>query len=103
MSIIANVDLTERSEGRASKGIVLLSGDHGFPKSPQAVLGRSGTGWSASDDYGDLGRDGQVRPDFFEVAGTRRAVLNKWFRHLGLDPEDIKTETHAEYQLTPGS
>lgn len=94
--ITTNVDLTERSEGRVSKGVVLLTGEHGFPKPPQGILSRSGTGWTLSDDYGDPDRNGRTRPDFFEVAGTRNSVLRKWFRHLGIDPEDVKVETHPE-------
>jgi hypothetical protein len=102
VGIVANVDLTEKSEGRISKGVVLLDDDHGFPKPPQGTLRRSGTGWSLTDDYGDPDRYGRTRPDFFDVAGTRGAVLRKWFRHLGLDPAEVEIRTHHEWWLTQG-
>lgn len=92
--MIAKVDLTE-----PRKGIVLLTGKHGFPEDPQALLGPAGeTGWSIDDSYGDLGRDGETeRDNFFSTGGTRPRVLRNWFRHLGVNPEDVTVKTEREY------
>lgn len=92
-AITANVDLQERS-----RGIVLLTGAHGFPEAPQALLGRQDGKWYAEDSYGDKDRDGVTeRPNFFGLAKERDAVVRKWLRHLGIDPINVEIKTEREY------
>lgn len=92
-SIIACVDMTE-----PGKGIAMLTGGHGYPASPQAVLRQDGTGWGIDDSYGDLDRNGgTARPDFFSVAGTRRSAIRKWLRHLRLNPDDVEIRVNQYY------
>jgi hypothetical protein len=96
--ITANVDLT--APGR---GVILLTGDHGFPEDPQAVLKRHGGGtagaWTLHDDYGDLDRDGQTaRKSFYTPTARSIAVaVERWVRHLGIDIADVKVVKKKEY------
>jgi hypothetical protein len=91
--IVANVDLQERGSG-----IVLVTGPHGFPESPQGLLGRQEGKWSLEDSYGDTERDGAtLRKSFFGLARKREAVIEKWLRHLGIDPGTVEIKTDREY------
>jgi hypothetical protein len=85
--VTANVDMQE-----PTSGIILVTGNHGYPECPQALLGKDGEEWYVEDSYGDLDRDGKTaRKDFFEKARTRKGAIRKWLAHLGLEAE-IKTE-----------
>jgi hypothetical protein len=96
--ITANVDLTA-----PGKGIILLTGDHGFPEDPQALLARHGGGttgaWTLCDDYADLDRDGEtVRKSFYTPTARSIAVaVERWVRHLGIDSADVVIEKSKEY------
>lgn len=95
--ITANVDLTAPSQG-----LILLSGDHGFPEPPQARLqrhdGRRGA-WTLLDDYGDLDRDGEtVREDFYTpTAKTIKVAVERWVQYLGIDIADVEIVKDKEY------
>jgi hypothetical protein len=83
-SIAVHVDMT--APGR---GIVLVVGPHGFQQSPQGLLGKTRAAWYLEDYYGDLGRDGITpRTDYLDTtASTLREAVERWLRHLGIDPE----------------
>lgn len=91
--ITANVDLTE-----PAKGIVLLTGDHGFPVDPQALLSEHDDRWHIEDSYGDPYRDGTgERHTFLDAAEERDDVVRKWLTGLGIDPADVDIKTEVEY------
>lgn len=70
-------------------GIALITGDHGFEESPQALVGRNGKAgrWYAEDSYGDLGKDGEPRADIHVRGTSAIQAVKRWARELGLDPD----------------
>lgn len=90
--IVVKLDLTA-----PGSGLALVTGDHGFEEDPQAQLGKAGKGWYASDDYHDLDRDGNERPDFYGTAASAVKAVKKWLGHLGLDPETTPIRVEKEY------
>lgn len=82
--IVVRVDMTE-----PGRGLILVTGGHGFPESPQAQLGRNGRRWYVEDAYGDLNRDGETtRQDYFNsTAPTIREAVVRWLDHLGIEPD----------------
>lgn len=91
-AVTVKLDLTA-----PGSGIALLTGPHGFEEDPQAQLGKAGKSWYASDDYRDLDRDGNERPDFYGTAPSAVKAVRKWLRHLGLDAETTPVTVDKEY------
>lgn len=90
--IVVNVDLQSRSSG-----IALITGPHGFPECPQGLLGRQEGQWYLEDAYGDMGCSGtEPRESFFDLARKRDSVIEKWLRHLEIDPSDVEIKTDRE-------
>lgn len=93
--IIVKLDMT--GPGR---GIALITGKHGFPVSPQALIGKhSKTRWYVEDSSGDRGRDGETRPDFHETDTSAVKVTKRWMRSLGIDPDadGVRIDQEREY------
>lgn len=91
--IVVNVDLQSRSSG-----IALITGPHGLPECPQGLLGRQEGKWYLEDSYEDTERDGTTpREPFFGLNRKREAVIEKWLRHLGIDPDIVEIKTDREY------
>jgi hypothetical protein len=94
--IIVKLDMTA-----PGSGIALITGNHGFPDSPQALIGKhSPTRWYAEDSYGDKDRDGKaVRPDFYATDASAVKATKRWMRSLGIDPDadDVRIDQEREY------
>jgi hypothetical protein len=94
--IIVKLDMT--GPGR---GLALIAGDHGFPESPQALVGKhTKTRWYVEDSYGDKSQDGQTtRPDFYATDDSALKVTKRWMRSLGINPdaEDVRIDQDREY------
>lgn len=96
--IVAKVDMSKPGEG-----LILLTGDHGFPKEPMARLKRHGPGnrgaWTLHDHYGDPDRDGRTaRRDFYTpTARSIKVAVERWAKHLGIDPTDIEIKKSRMY------
>lgn len=94
--IVVKLDMT--GPGR---GVALVAGDHDFPESPQALVGKhSETRWYVEDSYGDKGRDGETgRPDFRATDASAVKAVKRWLRHLGIDPdaEHVRIDQEREY------
>lgn len=82
-------------------GIALITGDHGFAESPQALVGRNGKAgrWYAEDSYGDLGKDGQPRADIHVRGTSAIQAVKRWAGELGLDTdaEDFRIIGERDY------
>lgn len=94
--IVVKLDMT-----RPGSGIALIEGDHGFPESPQALVGKhSKSRWYIEDSYGDCGRDGDtVRSDFHDTGTSALNVTKRWMRSLGIDPDadNVRIDQDREY------
>lgn len=94
--IIVKLDMTA-----PGSGIALITGSHGFPECPQALIGKhSPTRWYAEDSYGDKDRDGEaIRSDFYETAASALKVTKRWMQSLGIDPDadDVRIDQEKEY------
>lgn len=88
MAVIANVDMTA-----PSSGIILVTGEHGYPECPQALLGKDIDGqWYLEDAYGDLDKGGEAtRDDFYNTADEVDEVVRKWLAYLDLTDVEIRT------------
>lgn len=95
--VTVHVDLmTPRS------GLALATGAHGFPESPQALLGREDPKdtWYVEDSYRDPNRTGGTRPDFHATADGPVEAVKVWLQHLEIDPEAADIQVHSEYDST---
>jgi hypothetical protein len=95
--IVVKLDMT--GPGR---GLALITGDHGFPESPQALIGKhTESRWYVEDSYGDKDRDGQTtRADFYGTDRSALKAVKRWMRALGIDPDDtdlVRIDQDREY------
>lgn len=94
--IIVKLDMTA-----PGSGIALITGNHGFPDSPQALIGKhSPTRWYAEDSYGGKGRDRKTaRPDYYGTEASAVKATKRWMRSLGIDPDadNVRIDQEREY------
>lgn len=94
--IIVKLDMTA-----PGSGIALITGDHGFPNCPQALLGKhSKSRWYVEDSYGDKDRDGETtRSNFYDVESSALRATKRWMRKLGIDPDadGVRIDQEGEY------
>lgn len=100
--IIVKLDMTQ-----PGSGIALITGDHGFPDSPLALVGRHAkTRWYVEDSYGDKDQVGEMpRPDFYATDASAVKVTKRWMRSLGIDPDadHVRIDQEREYRACPST
>lgn len=96
--VVVHLDMTE-----PDRGIALITGEHGYPESPQARLNLDGDGWTLDDAYGDLDRDGESARDDFTVTdsgtGTEglKGAARSWLAYLDIDPAAVRFDVGSKY------